>query len=83
MKCLVVYDITNDKARDKVAEVCKDYGLDRIQYSAFLGDLTRNHQEELILRASECLEKHAGNVQLFPVCQRDWEQRLVVLQEEE
>lgn len=82
MKCLVVYDITSDKARGKVAELCKDYGLDRIQYSAFLGDLSRNHQEELILRAGECLGEHAGNVQLFPVCQRDWEQRLVAIQDE-
>ena len=82
MKCLVVYDISNDRVRNKVAELCKDYGLDRIQYSAFLGDLSRNHQEELILRAGKCLGKHEGNVQLFPVCQRDWEQRLVVIQDE-
>ncbi len=81
--CLVVYDISDDKARDKVSEVCKDYGLDRIQYSAFLGELNRNHQEELFLRAGQCLGEKAGNVQLFPVCQRDWEQRLVLIQREE
>jgi CRISPR-associated protein Cas2 len=81
MRCLVVYDITDDRARDKVADVCKDYGLDRIQYSAFLGELSRNHQEELILRAGHCLGDKPGNVQLFPVCQSDWEQRIVLLRE--
>lgn len=79
--CLVVYDIPDDRVRAHVAEVCKDYGLDRIQYSAFLGELSRTHQEELILQAREYLEDRPGNIQLFPVCQRDWEQRLVLIQE--
>lgn len=79
--CLVVYDITDDRVRDKVADICKDYGLDRIQYSAFLGDLSRNHQEELFLRAGRCLGDKPGNVQLFPICKSDWEQRLVLVRE--
>lgn len=82
MICLVVYDITDDRVRNRVAEVCQDYGLDRIQYSAFLGELSRNHQEELFLRAKKCLGKKGGNVQLFPICKSDWEQRLVWIQEE-
>ena len=45
MNTLVIYDITEDKIRNKVAEVCKDYGLTRIQWSAFLGELSNNHRE--------------------------------------
>lgn len=82
MHCLVVYDISDDKVRNHVAELCKDYGLDRIQYSAFLGILSRTHQEELLLRVGDELGEKAGNVQLFPLCQRDWEQRLVLMQTE-
>ena len=80
MKCLVVYDISNDRVRSKVADACLDYGLDRIQFSAFLGDLVRTHQEELLLRIKKHLGRQAGNVQLFPICEKDWPMRLVIQQ---
>jgi hypothetical protein len=40
MQSLLIYDIPDDRARQKVADACLDYGLERIQYSAFLGELT-------------------------------------------
>ena len=83
MQCLVVYDISNDKIRTKVADACLDYGLDRIQFSAFLGDLARTHQEELLLKIGEQLGQRAGNIQLFPICKKDWQRRLVIDQKDE
>ena len=44
MRYLLIYDISHDGVRTKVADACLDYGLERIQYSAFLGSLTRTHQ---------------------------------------
>ena len=82
MQCLVVYDIPDDRIRGKVADACLDYGLDRIQYSAFLGDLEPTHQEELLLKIADQLGEKPGNVQLFPICEKDWRGRLVVIQEE-
>lgn len=82
MKVLLVYDITNDRVRGKVADFCLDYGLDRIQYSAFVGDLSRNHQEELMLKVEDRLGDQAGKVQLYPICARDWQARLEIIQEE-
>ena len=76
--CLVVYDITHDRTRTKVAETCLDYGLDRIQYSAFLGDLAPTHQEELMLKLERVLGRETGNIQLFPLCARDWHGRRVI-----
>jgi CRISPR-associated protein Cas2 len=35
----VVYDIEDDRVRARIASACKDYGLERIQYSAFCGQL--------------------------------------------
>ena len=78
MRCLVVYDISNDRVRSKVADFCLDYGLDRIQFSTFLGDLARTHQEELLIKIKKQLGRRAGNVQLFPVCEKDWRMRLVI-----
>jgi CRISPR-associated protein Cas2 len=82
MKCLLVYDIPDDRTRTKVADFCLDYGLDRIQYSSFLGDLPRMHQEELLLKIKKRMGKQPGNVQLFPICDRDWRRRIVYVKEQ-
>jgi CRISPR-associated protein Cas2 len=68
---ILIYDIPDDRIRHRVSERCKDYGLDRIQYSAFAGDLDRNRREELMLRLAKTLGKKPGNVRLQPVCTRD------------
>jgi CRISPR-associated protein Cas2 len=78
MHLLVLYDISDDKARTKIACACEDYGLDRIQYSAFYGRLSRNLQEELMLKIARLLEDKSGCVQLVPIAADDWERRLEV-----
>ncbi|MBD3306311.1 CRISPR-associated endonuclease Cas2 [candidate division KSB3 bacterium] len=83
MKCLLVYDIPNDNIRTKIADYCLDYGLDRIQYSAFIGDLARTHQEELMLRVEQRLGERVGKIQLFPICKSDWRQRIEIIQKNE
>lgn len=83
MQCVVVYDISDDNKRNKIADVCQDYGLDRIQFSAFLGDITATHQEELMLRLKAVLGKLPGNIQLFPICEKDWSARRVIAQRSE
>ena len=71
MICLVVYDIPSDRLRAKVANICLDYGLERIQYSAFLGELNHNRQGELLQKLRRQVGKQEANVQLFPICERD------------
>ncbi len=74
---LVIYDIPHDGARAKVADCCLDYGLDRIQYSAFVGELARTHQEELLLRIKQRVGKRAAKVHIVPVPADEWARRLV------
>lgn len=68
---ILIYDIPDDRIRHKVSERCKDYGLVRIQYSAFAGYIDRNRREELMLRIKKTLGKKEGNIRLQPVCSRD------------
>jgi CRISPR-associated protein Cas2 len=75
---LVIYDIPDDRKRTKIAEVCLDYGLDRIQFSAFLGWLLPTQQEELFLKLKKTLGKAEGNIQLFNICLADWRRRKVL-----
>ncbi|MCB0078136.1 MAG: CRISPR-associated endonuclease Cas2 [Anaerolineales bacterium] len=81
MQTLVIYDISHDGTREKVADVCLDYGLDRVQFSAFLGELSRNHQESLMLKIKRRMGKHGGHIWLLPICERDWARRIEIKEE--
>jgi CRISPR-associated protein Cas2 len=80
MHLLLIYDITNDRIRTKVATACEDYGLDRVQLSAFYGRLNRNLQEELMLKIETLLGDECGKVQLIPVAHNEWNRRLTIEQ---
>ena len=67
----MVYDIPSDRLRAKVADICLDYGLERIQYSAFMGELNHNRQGELMQKLRRRVGKQEANVQLFPICEKD------------
>ncbi len=82
MRCLLIYDITHDGTRTKVADACLDYGLERIQYSAFFGELSWTHQKELLLLIKRRIGKHEANVQLFPLDEKSWTSRRVIVQKE-
>ncbi len=71
MVSLVIYDIPDDRLRAKVADICLDYGLERIQYSAFLGDMNHNRREELLQKIKRKIGSNDANVQLFPICEKD------------
>ncbi|MCI0722253.1 MAG: CRISPR-associated endonuclease Cas2 [Acidobacteria bacterium] len=61
LSTLVIYDVEDDWARTRVSEACKDFGLERIQYSCFRGKLSQNKREELYERLRKI--------------QRSWESR--------
>jgi len=80
MNCILIYDLPSsregNRIRAKLADICMDYGMNRIQYSAFYGDLLRTHQEELFARARKKLGQKPGKVYLYPIGEREWTQRL-------
>lgn len=80
MHCVLVYDISDDRKRSKIADACLDYGMDRIQYSAFVGNLAATHQEEIMLKVQSILGKLPGKIQLFPICEKDWDARRAIEQ---
>lgn len=68
---LALYDIEDDRIRTRVANICLDYGLERIQFSAFMGRLNRNHREELILRLKAEVATSLARVRVIPLCEDD------------
>ena len=71
MLTVVIYDISEDKLRNKLASLCKDYGLEHVQFSAFSGPLSWNRREELFLRLKRACGRKEANVQVFAICEKD------------
>ncbi|MBW2036239.1 MAG: CRISPR-associated endonuclease Cas2 [Deltaproteobacteria bacterium] len=70
----ILYDISADRSRNKVAKTCKQYGLIRVQKSAFLGRLEKNRFDELAEICLSLIDEDADSVYLFPFCQEDFRQ---------
>ena len=68
----VVYDISSNKTRKKVADRCLDYGLYRVQKSVFLGDLEVNRVDEVALFSRELIDTERDSVYIFPMCREDF-----------
>jgi CRISPR-associated protein Cas2 len=68
---VLIYDIENDRLRTRVASICLDYGLERIQFSAFFGKLNRNRRQELALKVQNEIGDESGRVRIIPVCEQD------------
>ena len=66
MKILVLYDLADDKKRRRIINACKDYGLERIQFSCFMGELNRNFIDELSIKLEKLLGKAEGRIHIFP-----------------
>lgn len=71
LQTYIVYDIPNDRIRYRIANACKDYGLERIQFSAFSGLLNANKREELFLRLRRELGNCEGKILILPICEKD------------
>jgi len=78
LKTLVIYDISDDQRRLKVSEACKNFGLARIQRSAFLGSLTPARRKELIAVLRRLISEEEDNLQVFVICEPDLALRVVL-----
>jgi CRISPR-associated protein Cas2 len=64
---VVLYDVEDDRIRARVSNICLNYGLARIQYSAFLGKINRNRRQELSLRLQEEVGEEQARLRIIPV----------------
>lgn len=78
VRILVLYDIPSDRARTRIADACLDYGLERIQYSAFVGRLGRAHRQELMLRIKRLLDHEPAKVRFILLDDISWRQQTVI-----
>ena len=68
----MIYDISVNKSRSKIAKLCKEAGLYRVQKSVFLGAIERNRLDELTMQIEELIDEDTDSVYVFPLCQTDF-----------
>lgn len=67
----VIYDISDNSLRKKISEKCKDYGLSRLQKSAFFGELSLNTAQMLGIEIEEIIKDKNGSkdcIFILPTC---------------
>lgn len=64
----IIYDISENKIRNKIVSICKNYGFFRVQKSSFMGDLSKNKMEMLALEIKELDLGEDDCVFIIPSC---------------
>lgn len=73
-RVLLFYDVQDNRTRNKIVETCEDYGLDREQYSVFMGELTPRQLRALGRELAHLLES-GGYILLVPIAAPEWRKR--------
>ncbi|MCS7109123.1 MAG: CRISPR-associated endonuclease Cas2 [Sulfolobales archaeon] len=78
MRVLVIYDISDDDSRTKLADDLKRLGLTRIQRSAFIGNITAATVKEISRVCSHRARGEDDIVHIVPLCDYDWRKSIVI-----
>ncbi|AFZ47045.1 CRISPR-associated protein, Cas2 family [Cyanobacterium stanieri PCC 7202] len=63
---IVVYDITDDKRRKKIADILEGYGV-RVQYSVFECVLNVKQYRELKKKLKRVFKQEEDNLRFYPI----------------
>lgn len=72
MKVLVIYDISNDRSREELANHLQRLGLCRIQRSVFLGRANSRLLKELERVTSRYLNPRTDVIHIVPIDELYW-----------
>lgn len=67
----VMYDIEKDRSRSKIAKLCKQMGLYRVQYSVFLGQLNATDKDTLEIEIEDLMDTEKDSVYIFPMSKQE------------
>lgn len=78
MICWVLYDISEDKVRNRVAKTCKQAGLYRVQYSVFLGTLNPGQKDTLEVQLEDLIDPDEDSIYIFPMNKQELQQTVLM-----
>jgi len=78
---LIFYDIENDRIRKKVADKLQEEGLERIQYSVFVGPLSTVRKEVIATELAALLDKQSSpqdRIMILHILASDLEKMIIL-----
>ena len=78
MICWLMYDIREDRIRTKVSKLCEKAGLNRVQYSVFLGTLDSNERDTLELQIEGLINEEVDSVYIFPMSKNELKETVLL-----
>lgn len=67
-----MYDIVQDKIRNKIVKCCEKAGIYRVQYSVWLGEMNKTQRKELRTQIEDLIKPDEDKVYIFPMCREDF-----------
>lgn len=77
LRVMVIYDIRETRIRNRICDICLDYGLDREQYSVFNGLLRPSQMRALAKELANTVDDES-HILLIPVAADDWQRRVEI-----
>ena len=74
----VMYDIVQDKIRNKIVKCCEKAGIYRVQYSVWLGEMNKTQRKELRTQIEDLIKPDEDKVYIFPMCREDCNSRILL-----
>ncbi len=72
---IVTYDVSQDKLRNKVEKIIKEYGV-RVQYSCFYCPIEKRILLQILMRLEKIIDKKTDSVIAVPL-EKDWEKYVI------
>ena len=74
----ILYDIKKDRSRTRAAKFCKQAGLYRVQFSAFIGSLDAHQRDALILQLESEIDEATDKVYILPMSKDELKQSVLL-----
>ena len=74
----LIYDISDNKIRGKIASKCKNYGFFRVQKSSFIGNLSKNKTEMLMIEINDLGLGQNDCIFMIPACKSCFSEREII-----
>lgn len=72
MKILIFYDIIETNIRNKVIDILFDLGFKRVQFSVFLGEISKKKKKRLTEKLYSSIDKDRDSLYIFNLCEVDF-----------
>lgn len=73
-----IYDISDNKVRNDIVKIAREYGLYRVQKSVFLGNVNKNKMDEIILESKKVINLKEDSVYIFSMCEKDFKMAVLL-----